>query len=79
MSTLPEPTAEQMARSQQLQASIVEEIHQRGGWIPFDRYMEQALYTPGLGYYSTLQGLGVEGDFITAPEISISERLWEIR
>lgn len=67
---LPEPTAAQMQRSQQLQAAIVEEIHENQGWIPFDRYMERALYTPGLGYYSTLQGLGVEGDFTTAPEIS---------
>lgn len=33
--------------------------------------MEQALYAPGLGYYSAgLQKLGVSGDFITAPEIS---------
>jgi SAM-dependent MidA family methyltransferase len=69
-SPLPEPTAEQMARSQQLQSLIVEEIHRSGGWIPFDRYMEMALYTPGLGYYSTLQGLGAEGDFVTAPELS---------
>ena len=59
-----------MARSQQLQAMITEEIHNSGGWIPFERYMELALYTPGLGYYSTLQGLGEEGDFVTAPEIS---------
>lgn len=69
-STLPPPSAEQMARSQQLQAAIVEEIHSSGGWISFGRYMERALYTPALGYYSTLQGLGAEGDFITAPEIS---------
>ena len=59
-----------MARSQQLQSEIIEEIHSSGGWISFERYMQRALYTPNLGYYSTLQGLGAEGDFITAPEIS---------
>lgn len=58
------------ARSEQLQQIIVDEIHSSGGWIPFDHYMERVLYTPGLGYYSTLSGLGAEGDFITAPEIS---------
>lgn len=68
--SLPEPSAEMAERSSALQALIVEEIHNQGGWIPFDRYMELALYTPGLGYYSQLQGLGAEGDFVTAPEIS---------
>jgi len=33
--------------------------------------MEQALYAPGLGYYSAgIRKLGADGDFITAPEIS---------
>jgi hypothetical protein len=27
------------------------EIHAAGGWIGFERYMEVALYAPGLGYY----------------------------
>ncbi len=67
---LPQPTPEQLARSQTLQQQIVEEIHASDGWMPFDRYMERALYTPDLGYYSNLQGLGAEGDFVTAPEIS---------
>jgi SAM-dependent MidA family methyltransferase len=41
------------------------------GWISFARYMETALYEPGLGYYvaGTVK-LGYEGDFVTAPEIS---------
>ena len=49
---------------------MVESIQQAGGWMPFDQWMSQALYTPGLGYYSNLHGLGLSGDFITAPEIS---------
>jgi SAM-dependent MidA family methyltransferase len=42
-----------------------------GGWISFERYMELALYAPGLGYYSAgARKLGSGGDFTTAPEIS---------
>ena len=38
------------------------------GWIPFARYMEPALYAPGLGYYSGgARKFGPGGDFITAP------------
>jgi SAM-dependent MidA family methyltransferase len=41
------------------------------GTISFARYMELALYAPGLGYYSAgLQKFGIDGDFVTAPEIS---------
>jgi SAM-dependent MidA family methyltransferase len=42
-----------------------------GGWLPFDQYMQVALYEPGLGYYSAgAHKLGAGGDFTTAPEIS---------
>ena len=52
-------------------AEIVLEIAARGGWIPFSRYMEMALYQPGKGYYSAgAHKLGTGGDFTTAPEIS---------
>lgn len=50
---------------------ISHEIQEKGGWIPFSRYMEIALYQPSLGYYtSALEKFGRSGDFITAPEIS---------
>jgi SAM-dependent MidA family methyltransferase len=50
---------------------ILQEIESSGGWISFGRYMELALYTPGLGYYAAgAQKLGAAGDFVTAPEIS---------
>ena len=43
----------------------------QGGWISFARYMELALYAPGLGYYSAgAHKFGEAGDFITAPELS---------
>ena len=65
---LPEPTAEQLKRSEQLRQLIIEDVLEHHGWIGFDRYMHHALYTPGLGYYSGPSWkLGTEGDFITAP------------
>lgn len=46
-------------------------IMQAGGWLPFDQYMQLALYAPGIGYYSAgARKLGAGGDFTTAPEIS---------
>ena len=62
-----------------LQTRIHEAIAQAGGWLGFDRFMELALYAPGLGYYANdLRKFGLmpggvleEGsDFVTAPEMS---------
>ena len=70
-SQLPAPSAEELALSTRLQQRICEEIGRRGGAIGFDRYMEMALYAPGLGYYTAgRRKFGRSGDFITAPEIS---------
>ena len=42
-----------------------------GGWLSFERFMELALYAPGLGYYSAGSfKIGSGGDFVTAPEVS---------
>lgn len=68
---LPTPPAEALEHSQQLQALIIDEIASNGGHIGFDRFMELALYAPGLGYYSAgSYKFGEAGDFITAPELS---------
>jgi len=49
---------------------LIHTIKQKGP-LPFVRFMEQALYAPGLGYYSSgQQKFGKDGDFITAPELS---------
>jgi SAM-dependent MidA family methyltransferase len=41
------------------------------GFLPFDAFMAEALYAPGLGYYAAgARKLGAGGDFTTAPEIS---------
>nr|WP_323745908.1 SAM-dependent methyltransferase [Diaphorobacter caeni] len=58
-----------------LKQHIEEAIRAAGGWLAFDRFMELALYTPGLGYYAngtakfgTMPQSG--SDFVTAPELS---------
>lgn len=58
-----------------LQQLLAQEITVQGGWLPFDRFMQRALYEPGLGYYShgsAKFGLMPAGgsDFVTAPELS---------
>ena len=51
-------------------AFIRERIDSAGGVLPFDEYMEAALYAPGLGYYAaSSRKFGPGGDFVTAPEL----------
>ena len=70
-SQLPALAAEEHAHSEQLVNAIRCEIERQRGWISFERFMEMALYAPGLGYYSAgARKLGADGDFVTAPEIS---------
>ncbi len=57
--------------SARLAEHIRAEIAAAGGLLPFDRFMDLALYAPGLGYYvAGAVKLGRDGDFVTAPEIS---------
>lgn len=68
--SLPQPDSDAVEHSQRLLGQIRDEIA-RTGWMPFSRYMECALYAPGLGYYSgALQKFGHDGDFVTAPELT---------
>lgn len=68
---LPAPSPEALAHSERLVAFIREEIDAAGGSLGFDRFMELALYAPGLGYYSAGScKFGEAGDFVTAPELS---------
>ena len=58
-----------------LSAHLAQTIADGKGWIGFDTFMAQALYTPGLGYYahdSTKFGAMPQAgsDFVTAPEMS---------
>jgi SAM-dependent MidA family methyltransferase len=68
---LPTPSPEAAQHSVRLCESIRRDIAGQGGWISFARYMELALYAPGLGYYTAgAHKFGEAGDFITAPELS---------
>jgi SAM-dependent MidA family methyltransferase len=68
---LPTPPPEALTVAERLRHEITAEIEASGGWISFARFMELALYAPGLGYYSAGSAkLGAAGDFVTAPELS---------
>jgi len=68
---LPAPSADALAHSQRVIAHLAGLIDDAGGWIPFSRFMEAALYAPGLGYYAAgAMKFGAAGDFVTAPELS---------
>jgi SAM-dependent MidA family methyltransferase len=69
--TLPPPSTDALAHSARLCELIRNDIRSQGGWIPFSRFMELALYAPGLGYYTAgARKFGESGDFVTAPELS---------
>ena len=64
-------TSLETENSKLLSSKIAAEIASQSGWIAFSRYMEMALYEPGMGYYSAgAHKLGAGGDFTTAPELS---------
>jgi SAM-dependent MidA family methyltransferase len=74
MKHLPIPSAGMQTHSEQLRALIQHRMIDCDGWISFEEFMQMALYSPGLGYYSAgLQKFAEQekgGDFITAPEMS---------
>jgi SAM-dependent MidA family methyltransferase len=64
-------STEEAAHSRAVAGFIRERIDAAGGQLPFDEFMELALYAPGLGYYSAGGvKIGRGGDFTTAPEVS---------
>ncbi|MFK8068366.1 MAG: class I SAM-dependent methyltransferase [Gammaproteobacteria bacterium] len=71
MSLLPVPEQDALQLSQQLKQIIAKSIEAENGSISFSRFMQLALYEPGLGYYSAGSAkFGIYGDFTTAPETS---------
>ena len=67
---LPSPSEEAIQYSQQLSKQIRTALARHKS-MTFAQYMQKALYTPNLGYYTNnLAKFGEQGDFITAPEIS---------
>jgi SAM-dependent MidA family methyltransferase len=68
---LPPLSADEQQHSALVATRLREAIVAAGGWLSFERFMELALYAPGLGYYSAGSAkIGSGGDFVTAPEIS---------
>src|ERR1700738_1029632 len=68
---LPPPAPDASAHPRQLAERIASAIVAEGDWIPFSRFMELALYAPGLGYYAAgARKFGEHGDYVTSPEIS---------
>jgi SAM-dependent MidA family methyltransferase len=63
--------ADATRHSELTRAHLAEQIAAAGGYLSFERFMDLALYAPGLGYYSVgTEKLGMGGDFTTAPEVS---------
>ena len=67
--SLPEPPEDLKPLSEELCGRIRSNLDD-DGLMPFSRFMDMALYEPGLGYYSAgLHKLGPSGDFVTSPEL----------
>jgi len=70
-SELPSPDPQAFAGSRALLERIATELGASGNWISFARFMQLALYEPGLGYYAAgARKLGAGGDFVSAPELT---------
>jgi len=68
---LPELDVDSRQHAERVLTFVAELIQSHDGFIGFDRYMEAALYAPGLGYYSAgSEKFGASGDYVTAPLIS---------
>jgi len=72
---LPAADGDSAAHSLRVEAHLLELIaRQPDGFLPFEAWMAQALYAPGLGYYAAgstkFGGALPTGDFTTAPEMT---------
>jgi SAM-dependent MidA family methyltransferase len=68
---LPEPGEEALLHSRKMLDAIRRGIHESGGRLGFQQYMDVALFEPELGYYRCgAEKFGALGDFITGPESS---------
>ncbi len=76
---LPTLSPAALEHSEAAAAHLRDAIAAHGGWLPFDRWMAQALYAPGLGYYAAgnvklaeadASAATPAGDFVTAPQLT---------
>ena len=71
LASLPKPDQLSAEHSKKVAHHIRSKIRKAGGQISFAKFMHEALYSKGLGYYNAgLIKFGRDGDFITAPEVS---------
>ena len=71
MPSLPEPDQYSLQQTEAAEKAIREAMERAGGELDFASFVHEALYAPGLGYYTgSARKFGAEGDFVTAPEIS---------
>jgi len=69
--SLPKPDELSAEHSARVRDNLHEKIADAGGHISFAEFMHEALYAPGLGYYTAGSAkFGADGDFVTAPEVS---------
>jgi SAM-dependent MidA family methyltransferase len=69
--SLPEPDGDARAHSARVVGAVRDAIADAGGFLPLERYLQIALYAPGLGYYAAgARKFGEGGDFVTAPEMT---------
>ena len=65
----PFPDADDSERARRVRV-LLESAAVRSGFLPFDRFLEIALYAPEVGYYSRPRSpLGTSGDFYTAAHV----------
>lgn len=69
------PLADALLQHQEVvHQHLLHKIDSAQGFLPFERWMHEALYAPGLGYYTAgstkFGGNTLSGDFTTAPELS---------
>jgi len=50
---LPQPDVAALVHAQRVQTHLRQRIAASGGFLPFETWMQEALYAPGLGYYAT--------------------------
>src|SRR5256884_9558692 len=68
-SILPPLSPEEARHSAAVAALIHAELAAAAGWLSFERFMELALYAPGLGYYTAGSfKIGAGGAFVPRPE-----------
>lgn len=74
---LPPLSPAAQAHSEAAAAHLRAAIGAASGWLPFDHWMAEALYAPGLGYYAAgnvklaeADASAPAGDFVTAPQLT---------